>query len=94
MFYFIFFNEISKTIGETFLSFLTHLQNKMVENPVSFISPGPKGPGRGEAGGGGGGGVRARALKFRLWSPEPDHFTGWSPDPFLAVEHATQRFEI
>ena len=26
------------------------------------------------------------ALKFLLWSPEPDHFTDWSPDTFLAVE--------
>ena len=26
------------------------------------------------------------ALKFLLWSPEPYHFTDWSPDSFLAVE--------
>jgi len=31
------------------------------------------------------------ALKFLLWSPEPDHFTDWSPDPFLAVETGAQR---
>ena len=31
------------------------------------------------------------ALKFLLWSPEPDHFTDWSPDTFLAVEPGAQR---
>ena len=39
---------------------------------------------------GGGGGVPG-ALKFLLWSPEPDHFTDWSPDTFLAVEPGAQR---
>ena len=31
------------------------------------------------------------ALKFLLWSPEPDHFIAWSPDTFLAVEPGAQR---
>ena len=26
-----------------------------------------------------------------LWSPEPYHFTDWSPDPLLAVEPGAQR---
>ena len=31
------------------------------------------------------------ALKFLLWSLEPDHFTDWNPDPFLAVVSGAQR---
>ena len=30
------------------------------------------------------------ALKFLLWSPEPYHFTDWSPDSFLVVEPGAQ----
>ena len=30
------------------------------------------------------------ALKFLLWSPEPDHFTDWSPVTFLTVEPGAQ----
>ena len=31
----------------------------------------------------GGGPWSPGALKFLLWSPEPDHFTDWSPDTFF-----------
>ena len=48
---------------------------------------------------GGGGGVEGcpwspGALKFLLWSPEPDYFTDWSAVTFLAVEPGAQRIKF
>ena len=39
-------------------------------------------------------GRAAGALKFLLWSPEPYHFTDWSPDPFLTAEPGAQSSQI
>ena len=47
---------------------------------------------QGSKGGEGGGGPWSLgALKFLLWSSEPNHFTDWSPDTFLALEPGAQR---